>query len=313
MQRRGFTLIELLVVIAIIAVLIGLLLPAVQKVREAAALSSCGNNLHNICIAAHKYAFDHGDVLPPGFTGSTYMGCLAFLLPNLESSQVYSQIPAAYFSSNPANAGVWWGGAYAAATNRIKTFECPSDSVYNPVSSGTFAYFITYAGGMTGGYFGGASVGLGLTNYTSCAGSLGFIASSYLPYSNMFGIFYSDSKTKLATVTAQDGTSNTIAFGEILGGSGGTVRDFNASWMGAGAMPLAWELIEPAQWYSYGSRHNRLVNFAMADGSVKSIRKLSDANTNWFSARWYALNLAGGMQDCNTQNGYSLDWTLLSN
>jgi len=144
-RRHGFTLIELLVVIAIIAVLIGLLLPAVQKVREAAARTTSSNNLKQISLAVHNYAGALGDKLPPlvdvGTNAPTGYGIQSVffnLLPYLEQGNVYQMFqktaPATYYST---------AAPLGAASTIIKSFINPADSTASNGSQQTVTVVIT--------------------------------------------------------------------------------------------------------------------------------------------------------------------------
>jgi prepilin-type N-terminal cleavage/methylation domain-containing protein/prepilin-type processing-associated H-X9-DG protein len=266
-RKKGFTLIELLVVIAIIAILIGLLVPAVQKVREAASRMSCTNNLHQLSLAAHNYHATLGK-LPPGIILSPnsntpavnpgafwftqpydgpMTGCLVFLLPYIEQDNIYKQIDPAYFDF--ASTAPQWAygtspfdnsagnstGFLPIATNKIKIFECPSDNLYAPMGVGVIdAYwmepgfiYIDYMPTGTGLLINQDIRKLGGTNYIANAGQYG----ETVPQFN--GPFGRNTTNKITDVS--DGTSNTIAFGETLAGFTGGGQ--NCDWDPSGTVP----------------------------------------------------------------------------
>jgi prepilin-type N-terminal cleavage/methylation domain-containing protein/prepilin-type processing-associated H-X9-DG protein len=207
-RRQAFTLIELLVVIAIIAILIGLLLPAVQKVREAAARMKCQNHLKQIGLALHNHHDSRG-VLPPGATadkapwrnggtqdddwGSSWM---VHLLPYAEQDNIYRQWQFYGQSGwNNANDNALIKG------NPVPIYRCPSSALpeINP-------YMTTRPG--SGG------VGSFYTSYVAIGGSAidtGVLAWGNSLYSTQ-GVMFGNSKVKLTDIT--DGTSNTMMVGE---------------------------------------------------------------------------------------------------
>jgi prepilin-type N-terminal cleavage/methylation domain-containing protein/prepilin-type processing-associated H-X9-DG protein len=326
-DRRGFTLIELLVVIAIIAILIGLLLPAVQKVREAAARMSCSNNMHQIVLGSHNYESAYG-VLPPGSLQSpngnsgTYgswngpgSGTLAHLLPYVEQGPLYNQFPATYF--NPTSAVATWAyctapystdgnqtGILPGAEAQIKMFTCPSDTVNTPPKTGMFdELYPGYANSASiyGDYIYPPSSTYtgrfpGATNYLGSGGggtSSAFNTTAYYMYR---GVYYVNSKTKMTDIT--DGTSNTFAFGESLGGNGIT-RDFTCAWFGCSSMWSAYTPKPPTTsgWYTFSSRHTGVCQFAFGDGSVKAVK---------MSVSLLAFRLAAGINDGQVYNADEL-------
>jgi prepilin-type N-terminal cleavage/methylation domain-containing protein/prepilin-type processing-associated H-X9-DG protein len=287
MKRRGFTLIELLVVIAIIAILIGLLLPAVQKVREAAARMSCSNNLHQLALAAHNYhsAFEK---LPPGLNwwtvytasgpvwssppppspGKMY-SLLEALLPYIEQDNLYKALDLTkdqYYNANGPN---------SPANTIVKTYLCPSDPAPTQITYTTRG--VTY-------YFGANSYG----------GNAG-IVSFYTDNMTRDGLFFINSSVTIPSIS--DGTSNTLMFGErnridptydrIYGGSFGQ----RSGWAWSNTLPgfdYLFGSIQPINWLMppsltgdpgfiyedyrfscYGSFHSGGANFGFADGSVK--------------------------------------------
>jgi prepilin-type N-terminal cleavage/methylation domain-containing protein/prepilin-type processing-associated H-X9-DG protein len=287
LRHQGFTLIELLVVIAILAVLVGLLMPAVQKVREAAARLQCKNNLKQIGLGLHNY---HGaqQCFPPGYLapapysdGATDTvpgwGWAAFLLPYLEQDTLYRQIN---FSQPIA--------AMPAAQTLVKLYLCPSDLTPPgafPVPDG-FGHSVCLAAP---------------SSYAACCGS--DASDTVGPTGD--GVFYRDSRARITDIT--DGTSSTILIGErpwchangIWAGavSGGVIQrgQYNpcqpvvpGAWFPAATLVLAHAhlnnaLVDPdgsAGMDDFGSRHPGGSNFVFADGSVHFLRSIPADNAD---------------------------------
>jgi prepilin-type N-terminal cleavage/methylation domain-containing protein/prepilin-type processing-associated H-X9-DG protein len=199
-HRRGFTLIELLVVIAITAVLIGLLLAAVQQVRAAAARVQCLNNLKQIALAAHHYHGDHerfpAGLIPADHDAGRFAGVTNLwveLLPYFEQANLQRKWDYNDYRNNLV------GGPAATTAQVVKLLVCPSDSLPTPP---VWHLQPPPPDDWFGGYY-------GLSSYGGNGGTLAFNWDG--PTSND-GIFFLASHIRLADIT--DGSSQTFLFGE---------------------------------------------------------------------------------------------------
>src|SRR5262245_2499007 len=203
-RRSGFTLIELLVVIAIIVVLIGLLLPAVQKVREAAARIKCANNLKQIGLALHMH-HDQNNRFPPAWSAPGLgpgWGWSAYILPQLEQDALYQQLQVATTTFGPPGATYITAADIPSTLPQLKldVFRCPSDTGpdKNP-ERGNF----------------------GMSNYRGVAGVYDVpVPNPYTLNQDKGGILFQNSRIRVFDIT--DGTSNTMVVCEIRyeGGTG---------------------------------------------------------------------------------------------
>jgi prepilin-type N-terminal cleavage/methylation domain-containing protein/prepilin-type processing-associated H-X9-DG protein len=301
-KRQAFTLIELLVVIAIIAVLIGLLLPAVQKVCEAANRMQCQNNLKQLALACHGYhdanqVFPRGAVLSWDQNGPTW-GFLALILPYVEQNNLYQQanIPNDPISAHPAQ-----------VATQLKVFLCPSDPVSNNGPDTTdpsigpgpaTAYGYSNYNGVCGANWGGDPNGTGWIpfGYTPIWSNQGTNNASWDGFANGDGIFswrdvngflasqgfpvFHNSNVRLTDIT--DGTSNTFMLGEVspkynVGCNWIHMTDSTAT---CAIPPNNTQFVaDPTNWtmvQSFRSFHPGGLSFAYADGSVHFISDAID-------------------------------------
>lgn len=307
-QKLGFTLVELLVVIAIIGILIAMLLPAVQQVREAARRSVCLNNLRQISIATHNYesAFMR---LPPGLmhfarpetvippaplNRQQDMGLLVHILPFIEANNVDVLIVPNRDSSRFDR--TWWDdqvgdGSWVAGAYKLNSFLCPSDGA---ITAQCVMLTVYGQNNTVGGNFFPQPWGQepGRTNYAACAGGVGdevfpgepgFGGTHPTTWNLYKGIYTNRRPLKFSAII--DGTANTLAVGEV-----GTFHDswfasygspeVQYCWAGQAAIPMAWWGVKdpwgiPGNegYFQFKSFHPGTVNFARQDGSSHAMSK----------------------------------------
>jgi prepilin-type N-terminal cleavage/methylation domain-containing protein/prepilin-type processing-associated H-X9-DG protein len=267
--RRAFTLIELLVVIAIISTLIGMLLPAVQKVREAAARMSCGNNLKQLGLAVHNYESALGR-LPPSRTRVGGPTWAVLLLPHMEQDNLYRQweLSRTFYEQNPT-----------ARLTGVRSYFCPSRRTAADAAHGSLS------GDIPSDSAWGSATHLpgALGDYAAVVDRSGFDAPTTAG-EGQNGAFRLATGGRLADFS--DGTSNCLMIGEkhIPEGKSGygwwDCSTYNGDYhqcscrAGGRLYPLTTNPKDSG--WKFGSRHAGVVVFCFADGHVQSLPEMID-------------------------------------
>ena len=280
-DRRGFTLIELLVVIAIIAILIGLLLPAVQKVREAAARMKCSNNLKQWTLAMHSYHDANGQ-LPMGCQNNPRQTWVMYLWPYVEQTALANMVAPVsqqQFYLPNATIGNTLNGACGAY---VSTYYCPSDNGSD--LNAPDAYYQRRRG-----------------NYAVNWGATGMDTTpapgQQAPFGEINGNRATPQKTNLVQI--KDGTSNTLMMSEVLMAKSSDDNDWRgdiqnddgefkfmtittpnstapdviySGWFQPSTDPLTPAVAGSPEYYAARSRHIGGVNASLCDGSIRFCR-----------------------------------------
>ena len=307
-SRTAFTLVELLVVIAIIGILIGMLLPAVQSVREAARRTQCSNNIRQLGLAAHNYDSSHGELPfgPFGRTDETPVQPLwtyqststtAWLLPNLEQQNIFDRIDSIAYQAFRTDVRPeygtkeeWWNGndygdgIFYGLSSPLTVARCPSDQNAEP-NKAVYDYHVIGCSQIPFPELIQSTDDLAVTNYVVCDGSIGgdHECGENSIHTGFKGVFRNREAISIEKI--RDGSSNVVMMGESLGfiddlpGQG--FQNMRHSLVTGGAAIMRPDLFgqgldlfstpQFGQEIQFGSAHPGIVNFLFCDGSCGQI------------------------------------------